>query len=112
AAEAVVVDVEAGVEAEPPLERDAADEGAGRDPRRLQQRGNRDRAGPHPVAAVIANAVLVGVEPGEDARVRRAGEHGVRVREIATGAARAGRVEVRRTRGPAVAAQGVRAQSV
>ena len=112
AAEAVVVDVEPAVQPEAPFERHAADEGARLEPLVLQHRRDRRHAGLQPVAAVIADAVLVGVGAGEDARMRRPGQRGVRVREVEPRAARRERVEVRRPRRAAVAAHRIRPQRV
>ena len=111
--EAVGVVVEALVEAPPRVEHPGADEGAGRVAARLHPLGERRRLLLDEEAAVVADAVLRGDEPGEDRRVR-----GKRQRHRGRGlleedALGGDRVDVRGVDAPeAVAAQSVGAQRV
>ena len=95
-ADAIVVGVEPGVQAEALIEREAADEGAGREARRLQARRQRRLVAAQAIAVVVAHAMLVRIGAGQHAGVRRQGDDGVRVREGEARAARGERVEPRR----------------
>ncbi len=81
-AEAVVIDVEPGVQAEAGMHGKRGHEGGGRIPGLLQHGGDRSRAGRQAVAAVLAQAVPVGVLARQDACVRGQRQHGVGVGEI------------------------------
>ncbi len=111
-ADPVVVDVEAGVQTEALIEREPADERAGREAERLQPRRQRVGLRLDPIAVVVADAVLVGIGAGQDAGVRRQRDDGVRVREGEARAARGERVEVRRAGAAAVGRQRIGAQRV
>ena len=108
----VVVDVEAGRQAEPLREGEAADEGAGRKPQGLESR--RERPGPvlDAIAAVVAHAVLVRKLPGQDGGVGGQRHDRVRVRERKARAARGQPIEVRRGGTAAVRPKRVGAQRV
>jgi hypothetical protein len=108
----IVVDVEPRREAEALGEREAADEGAGREPARLEPGRQRRRAGPHPEPAVVAHPVLVGKQSAENGRVGRQRHHGVRVGERKARAAGGEAVHVRRLRRSAVRRQRVGPQRV
>ena len=113
-AEVIVVDVEAAAETEPRVQRERADERGGRVAGGLQQRRGRARAGGHAVAAVVTNAVLVGIQARQDAGVRRQRRDRVRVRvrEVEADALRREPIERRRRRAAAVAPKRVGAQRV
>ena len=111
-ADAVVVDVEAGVEAEALIERETADEGAGGKAEALQPRGQRRGPGPDPVAVVVAHAVLVGIRAGQEARMRRQRDDRVRVGEGEPRAARGERFEARRAGAAAVDGNRIRSERV
>ncbi len=110
---AVVVALEAAVEAEERVERISADEGAGRIAR-VVQRGRQGRdLRRQAVARVVAHAVLERVQAGEDVGVRRQGHDVVGVGIGVDAAARREPVEARRRRRrAAVPADRVPAQRV
>jgi hypothetical protein len=110
--EAVVINVEPAVQPEAPLERHAADECARREPLGLQHGGDRRQPRLQPVSAVIADAVFEGIGTGKDAGVRGPRQDGVRVCEVEPRSVRRERVEIRRARRAAVAAERVGAQRV
>ena len=108
----VVVNTETGVQAELRVERERADERAGREPLGAQARGERLGAGGHPEAAVVANAMLKGIQAGQDADVRGQRDDGMRMREVVADAIGGQGVEVRRRGAPPVGAKRVGPQRV
>jgi hypothetical protein len=112
-AEAVVVGVEAAVQAEAGVERKGAHEGAGAEAAGLEQCGQRVGAGGEAEAGVVADAVLEGVAAGEYVGVGRQRHDVLRVASLETHAHRGEPVERRRARsGPSIGAEGVGAQRV
>ena len=73
--EGVVIDVEAARQAEPGVERKAADEGARVKSARLEARGERGFSGGQSEAGIVAHAVFGRQPAGEDVGVRGQREH-------------------------------------
>ena len=76
----VVVDLEALIEAVARVERRGADERAGRVAQAAQHRRNGLVLRVESKPGVLAHAVLIGIEPGQDVGVRRQGDDVLRVR--------------------------------
>jgi len=89
-----------------------ADEGARGEAERLQPRRHRGNVRPESIANVVADAVLVGIQAGEDRRVRGQRQDGRRVREREARAMGGQPIEVRCRGRPAVGAERVGAQRV
>ena len=68
-AEAIVVQIEALIQAESRVDGERTDERRGRVAGLLEQRPGGSRAGGQPIAAVVANAMLKRIRAGEDARM-------------------------------------------
>ncbi len=109
---AVVVEIEAAAESEAAIEHPRADHRQGRVAAAAQQLGQRrDRRRERPLA-VVAQSVLIRIEPGEQRRVRRQGQRHRRQGMSEAQPARRQRVEPWRPRRSAVAARQIGAQSV
>jgi len=110
--EASVVDVEASRQTEARVERKGGDERGGLEGRRLQPRCECLRARRQARARVLAIAVLIRVQPREDAGVRGQRHHRLRVREREPQSVGGERVDRGRSRRTAVAAERIAAQGV
>ena len=108
----VVVDVEAGIEAEARIQRKRADEGTRRVAPRAQAGGERRHARAQPVAGVVADPVSERIQPRENGGMRRQRDHAVRVCRVEADAVRGEPIDVRGGGGAAVHAEGVRTQRV
>src|SRR5205823_8543338 len=79
--EAAVVDVEAGRQAEPGVERERAHERGGCESLRLQKRRERGGARFQSISGVLSVSVLIWIEAGQDGRMRRQCDDRMRMRE-------------------------------
>src|SRR5206468_431841 len=94
-----VVHVKAACEAEPRRERKRADERAGAIAARVQDRRERVDRRRETEAGVVADAVIDGIAPRENVRVRRQRDDVVRVRAIEADAPRGKAIDPGRLRG-------------
>ncbi len=111
-ADAVVVDIEAGVQAKTLIERESAHEGSGGEAEALHPHGERGGIGLDSIAVVVADAVLVRVDAGQQAGMRRQRDHGVCVGEGEPRAACRERIDARRAGASAIGGHGIRPQRV
>jgi hypothetical protein len=112
AAESIVVPIESDVQAEPPVERESADEGTGRETASLQLGGQRRPLRVESIAGVVPDSVLVRVAAAENARVRGQRDDGVRVSEGEARATGGQPIEIRCHGAAAIRAEHVSPQRV
>jgi hypothetical protein len=108
----VVVDIEAAGQAKSFRQRKTADERPGGEACGLEPSGQRRRVVSDAIAAVVADAVLIREQPGQDGRVRRQRHDRVRVREVEARAARGEPVQIGRLGAAAVGAKNVGAKGI